>query len=279
MLITTGLMYMLGGGVAHYLGANFLPLEFLLGLLWVISVHVSGYLLLLDFSPDVNLTKKKEIIVLFGKKGISILQLSMLFFSYSGVYISILLVNKKLTIYIGTLILLTILGLVLLAIPPFNLSKRGYLEIGLAIYQGCLIPAIGFFILTNNFHRMLFLIVFPMTLLALAYYIALNFSTFAYDQKVGRKSFVQINTWQRAAPVHHVLLIGAYIFFIFGFGLGIPLSILWIVLLTFPLAGFQIFWLVRIIQGGRPLWKFFNVITASVYGLSAYFIAFSLWTH
>jgi 1,4-dihydroxy-2-naphthoate octaprenyltransferase len=126
---------------------------------------------------------------------------------------------------------------------------------------------------------MLFLIVFPMTLLALAFYIALNFSTFAYDQNIGRKSFVQIYTWQRAAPVHHVLLISAYLFFIFGFGMGIPISILWIILLTLPLAGFQIFWLNRITQGGRPLWSFFNVLSASVYGLSAYLVALTLWTH
>jgi len=279
MLMASILMYALGGGVAHYLGANFLPIDFWLGLLWVMSVHVAGYLLLLNFSPDVNIIKKEEKTVFFGQIRISILQLSLLFFSFSGVYIAILLVNNKLTIYIGTLILLTILGLVIFAIPPFSLSKKGYQEIGLAIYQGCLIPAFGFFLLTNNFHRMLFLIVFPMTLLALAFYIALNFSTFAHDQKVGRKSFVLLFTWQRAAPVHHILLICAYLFFLIGFGLGIPLSILWIALLTLPLACFQIIWLTRIVQGGRPLWPFYNLLSASVYGLSVYFVAFTLWTH
>ena len=277
MLLASTLMYAVGGGVAHYFGADFLPLDFWLGLLWVLSVHIAGYLLILNFSQSTNGKKIVEKKILFSQKKISILQLSILFFSFSGVYLAILLVNQKVTIYIGALILLTILGLVVFAIPPFSLSKKGYQEIGLALFQGCLVPAFGFFILTSTFHRMLFLIVFPMTLLALAFYIALNFSTFAHDQKIGRKSFVQLFSWQRATPIHHGLSISGYLFFLFGYGLGIPLSILWMALITFPLAGFQIFWLQRIVSGGKPVWTFFNVLSASVYGLSAYLIAFTFW--
>jgi len=279
MILASALMFVLGGGVAHYLGADFLPLDFWLGLLWVMSINITGNLLILNFSHPTNSIKKKEINIVFGQKKISILQLAMLFFSFSGVYLAILIVNQKVTIFIGALIALTMLGLVVFAIPPFNLSKKGYQEIGLAIYQGCLIPAFGFFILASNFHRLLFLIVFPMTFLALAFYIALNFSTFANDQKIGRKSFVQLLTWQRASPIHHVMIISGYLFFLFGYGLGIPLSIFRVVLLTIPLAGFQIFWLQRIVQGGKPMWDFFNVLSASVYGLSAYLIAYSLWIH
>jgi len=168
---------------------------------------------------------------------------------------------------------------VMRALGELLLSKKGYQEIGLAIYQGCLIPAFGFYILASNYHRLLFLIVFPMTFLALAFYIALNFSTFAKDQKIGRKSFVQLLTWQCASPIHHVMIISGYLFFLFGYGLGIPVSIFRVVLLTIPLAGFQIFWLQRIVQGGKPMWDFFNVLSASVYGLSAYLIAFTLWIH
>ena len=50
MLIASALMFTLGGGVAHYLGADFVPLDFGLGFLWVMSVQITGYLLILNFS-------------------------------------------------------------------------------------------------------------------------------------------------------------------------------------------------------------------------------------
>jgi 1,4-dihydroxy-2-naphthoate octaprenyltransferase len=272
------IIYFLGGGIAHFLGADFYPLDFWLGIFWIISIHIAGYLLILNFSLPLSGLKKEEIKILLSHKKISILQLSMLFFSVSGVFIAILLKNNELTISIGTLFVLTVLGLLVLAIPPFSMAKKGYQEIALAIFQGCLIPAFGFFLLSNNFHRLLSLIVFPMTLLALAYYIALNFVTYAHDERISRKSFVRKLTWQRAVLAHHVLLFSAYLFFFLGYGRGLPIEILRILLLTLPMAGFQIFWLQRIVRGGRPLWPFFNVLAASVYCLSAYLITLSLWT-
>ncbi len=279
MLAASILMYILGGGVAHYLGADFLSLDFWQGLMWVISVQIAGYLLLLNLNPSTNDLEKRKLTKFFSQKKISILTLSMLLFAVNGVFISILLVNNKVTIYIGILFALTLLGMVALVTPPFDLSKKGYQEIAMAIFQGCLIPAISFFLLFGKFHRMLLLIVFPMTLLALAYYIAINFSTFAQDERKGRMSFIRVITWQRAVPVHHILLISGYFFFFFSYGRGMPANIFWITLLTMPMAGFQIFWLQKIVHGARPVWSFFNLIAASVYNLSAYLIAFTLWTH
>ena len=279
MLAASTLMYILGGGAAHYLGADFLPLEFWLGFIWVICVQIAGYLLLLNFSPVNKGLLDNEIENFFSKKKISILTLSLLLFSISGVFITFLLVNNKVTIYIGSLLVLTLLGLVALVIPPISLSKKGYQEIAIAIFQGCLLPAFSFLLLFGKFHRLLFLIAFPMTFLALAYCIAMNYSTFAMDERIGRVSFVRILTWQRATPVHHLLLISSYLFFLFGYSRGLPAEIFWIALLTMPFAGFQIFWLQRIVQGARPMWPFFNVLSASTLNLSAYLIAFTLWTH
>jgi len=277
ILIATILMYALGGGIAHYLGALFLPFEFLMGLFWVISIQISGFLLTLRPDPAKDKYIRNVNVEKIEKKTATNLQLSRLSLSFSGVYIAILLINNKISVYIGALIIITLLGLILYSIPPFYLSKRGYQEICLVLFQGCLVPAISFFILVNYYHRMLFLILFPMTLLALAYYIALNFSTFAHDQKIDRKTFVQRYTWQRSTPIHHILLISGYLFFLLGLGMGLPQKLIWVSFLTFPLAIYQIYWLIRITRGGRPLLHFFKILAASVYGLTAYLFALTLW--
>jgi 1,4-dihydroxy-2-naphthoate octaprenyltransferase len=187
-------------------------------------------------------------------------------------------VNNKASVYIISLFILNVLGLVVLAAPPVSLAFKGYQELMLSIFQGCLIPAIGFFILRENFHRMLFLIAFPMTLHALALYLAWNFSTFAHDVTVGRMSLIRLISWQSAMPIHHILLLGAYLFFLLGYGRGLPIELIRIILLSIPLGGVLIFWMQKIKRGSRPIWPFYNVLTASVYGLSAYFMTLTLWT-
>lgn len=276
-LATSAIMFMLGGGVAQYLGAEYPPFLFWLGLVWQLSVHIAGFFLLQKFTLFSDEFSLLEIDILSIRYKISILLLSILFLSFTGVFWYFLYLYHKETIYLGALIVITLIGLVVYAVPPINISKKGFQEIGLAIFQGCLAPAFGFFILTNKFHKLLLLIVFPMTLLSLAYYISTNFSSYATDQKKGKSTFVQVSSWQRAAPIHHFLIISCYSFFILGFGFGLPFSILWVTLLTLPLAGLQIFWLNRIVNGGNPFWIFFNVLSASVYGISAYLLTYNFW--
>jgi 1,4-dihydroxy-2-naphthoate octaprenyltransferase len=277
-LIVSALMYVLGGGIAHYLGADFRPIEFWVGLIWIICIHITGYLLIIYFHPPAYLLDDEEVKDWLRQKKALILQLSLFFLTTCGVVVILLLLANKLSMNIGIVFLLTIAGLVGVAIPPFNLALKGYQEITLAIYQGCLIPATGFFLSMNIYHRLLLLITFPMTCLALASYLAANFSTYARDQRTERKSFIRLLTWQKAVPVHHILLSCAYIFFLLGYGRGLPIELLWPALLTLPMAGLQIYWLHRISRGGTPVWPFFNALSASVYGLSAYLMAFTFWT-
>jgi hypothetical protein len=276
-LATSGIMFMLGGGVAHYFGAEYPTFLFWLGLGWQLSVHIAGFFLLQNFTQLSDEINHYEIYVRSSRLKISILFLSILFLSFTGIFWYFLYQYHKVTIYLAALIVITLIGLVVYAVPPINISKKGFQEIGLAIFQGCLAPGLGFFILTNKFHRLLLLIVFPLTLLSLAYYISTNFSSYATDLKRGKLSFVLVSSWRQAAPIHHLLITTCYSLFILGFGLGLPFSIFWVILLTLPLAGLQIFWLNRIIKGGNPFWIFFNVLTASVYGISAYLLAYNLW--
>lgn len=277
ILLISSLMYFVGTGIAHYLGSNFKPVEFWLGLVWVITINISGYLLLLYFSPRSDNSLDNEKIFLKFKKPM-IMQLWILFLFLSCSILIIFVLNNIASLFIILLFILVILGQVGLAVPPLSLAAKGFQEIALSIFQGCLVPAIGFFLLVDNFHRLLFLIAFPMTFHALAVFLAWNFSSFAHDVKVARISLVRLLTWQIAIPIHQILLFGAYLFFVLGYWRGLPVELLRIALLTIPFAGFLIFWVQKIKRGGKPLWPFFNVLSASIYGLSAYLIALTLWT-
>jgi hypothetical protein len=59
--------------------------------------------------------------------------------------------------------------------------------------------------------------------------------------------------------------------------LGFPWGLVWPVFLVLPFASIQIIWIQRIARGGRALWKFIVPLAATVFGLTAYLLALTLW--
>ena len=176
-------------------------------------------------------------------------------------------------------LILIFLFMVAYAIPPTRLSESGFGELVLAIYFATLIPALSFLLQTDGYHRLLPMSTFPLTLLALAYLLLLDFPTFASDQKMERRTLLTRLTWQRAIPIHHLLVLTAFLLFAAAPILGFPWGVFWPVFLALPFAGFQIFWLQRIANGGRTLWGFITNLGAAVFGLTVYLLTFTFWIH
>jgi 1,4-dihydroxy-2-naphthoate octaprenyltransferase len=277
ILLISMIMYFLGGGLAHYYGADYNQVDYWLGLLWIICVLNAGFLLITYFSAASDFDQEKEFLNWYHTNRKLLLQLAFFFLTICGFIIVLLIINNKMTFNLGFIFTTTIIGFNIMTISPFSRSNRGYQEILMAIYVGCLIPSTSFFILNPEYHKGLLFITFPLTCIALVSFLAYDFSTFARDQTIDRKTFLRTLTWQTAIPVHNSLLIGSYIFFASGYIFGFPISFIWPALLTLPLACLQIYWLYRISRGGRPIWKFFNVLITSVFGLTAYFITFTFW--
>jgi 1,4-dihydroxy-2-naphthoate octaprenyltransferase len=152
---------------------------------------------------------------------------------------------------------------------------RGFGELTLAAHIAYIIPSIGFILQFRENHRLLVLIVVPLTALALAYFLILNFTAFEDDQKYRRATLLRQLTWERAVPLHHGLIAFAYICFGFAFIFGF--SILWTSLLTLPFALLQIVLLRQIALGGKPNWKLLSVTALAVFGLTTYFITLNFW--
>jgi 1,4-dihydroxy-2-naphthoate octaprenyltransferase len=208
----TGMMYVLGSGIAHYLGAEFKILQFLLGITWVMCIQIAGYILMIYFKPTGNLADEANLLQLFKNKPKLLLPIVSLFFITAAVVVVILLINQQFTINLGIILMMIVLGLVFYVMPPFMLAFNGYREVFLAIFQGGFVPILGFLVQSNVYHRLLLLITFPITLIALATHLAMSFSTYAADLNLEQKTFLRLFSWQRTIILHHVLLITAYAF-------------------------------------------------------------------
>jgi 1,4-dihydroxy-2-naphthoate octaprenyltransferase len=146
-----------------------------------------------------------------------------------------------------------------------------------AVVLGTFIPALAFFIQYGGFHRLLPFATFPVTLLALACMLVNDFPTFITDEKYGRSSMLIRLTWQRAIPIHHLLVLLSFLFFACAPLLGFPWRVVWPVFLALPFALAEIIWLQRIAWGGRALWKFFIPFSAAVFGLTVYLLGLTFW--
>jgi len=180
---------------------------------------------------------------------------------------------------------LSIIALILLVVslflalfhsmPPLALARRGLGELVSAAHLAYVIPSIGFALQYKNNHPLLILVTLPLTLLALAYFLILNFPTFAEDQKYERATLLHWLTWERAVPLHHALITLAYV--TLAIALALRFFVLWVGLLTLPFGILQILLLRQISLGAKPNWKLLSSTALAVFGFTAYFISLNFW--
>ncbi len=276
-LLFAALTYILGVGLARYLGDSFHAMPFWLGLLGVLLAQAVMSLLGEVFRPDADPITPDETI---GER--KSLREAMLYFSVSAlavlaVIIFLLYLNRSVSpsalLFIGLSLFLTIFY----GVPPVRLFNLGFGELTVAVHLAYIIPSIGFLLQAENYHRLLGMIVFPLSLLACACFLVLDFPTFAQDQKYNRRTLLVRLGWERAVPLHNVLVIAAYLAFLSAPAFGFSLTVLWPAFLTLPFAVLQSLSLRNIELGGRPIWNLLIATAIAVFGLTAYFLTLIFW--
>lgn len=121
--------------------------------------------------------------------------------------------NFTLTLPTFYFLLASIVLVLLYSIPPFHFVNRGFGELFLAIHIGYIVPSIAFLLQAGENSRLLTALLIPLTVLALAYFLVVNFTTFLDDQKYERGTLLRFLTWERAIPLHHGIIIFAYLMF------------------------------------------------------------------
>jgi len=275
-LLLAALTYFLGTSIANYLGKPFRTDSFWLGLTAVILAQASMNLLAEVFRPlheaIVDGETPKQRLTLRNHA----LYTSIAALTASAVIAFILYNNNHLSIPAFLFLLLSLLLVLSHAIPPFRMINRGFGEFLLAVHLAYVIPSIGYILQTDETHRFL-LITIPLTFLAFAYFIVMDFPSFAGDSKFGRSTLLTRLGYERVVPLHHLFVLFAYLFFVIIPAFGVSLSLFWPAFLTLPFALFQIFQLRNLALGAPVNWTLLTVTALSVFGLTAYFLSLTFW--
>jgi 1,4-dihydroxy-2-naphthoate octaprenyltransferase len=276
-LLLALLTYGLGLGLARYLGASLLPAPQFLGGFIVVFLLTASSLLTAYFRPF-----NEPLVVDEARREREDLRSLLLIVSLILLGVTAILVfmlQRGGFLHLDTFLLLA--GLLLLAlanaVPPVRLVNRGLGELSLSILIASLTPTFAFLLQAESLHRLLTLFTFPLFLLAIAYFLALNFPAYADDLKYERRSLLASLGWERAVPIHNSLLVLAYLFLAVIPFLGAPFSLVWPALLTLPLAAWQVFTLRGIAEGAKPLWPLFITLATAILGLTAYLLTLTFW--
>ena len=269
--------YGLGLGLARYLGATLLPEPQFLGGIIVLFVLAASSLLTEYFRPFNEPIIPGETPGEREEFRSLLLVVSLTFLAVVGILVFLLQRGG----FLGVDTSLLLAGFILLAlanaVPPVRLVNRGLGELSLSILIANFTPTFAYLLHSHNIHRLLTLFTFPLFLIALSYFIAINFPAYADDLKYERRSLLMSLGWQRAVPIHNGLLIVAYLFLTAVPFTGVPFGLVWPALLTLPLAAWQIFTLRNIADGAKPLWPVFIATATAIFGLTAYLITLAFW--
>ncbi|HLO33015.1 MAG TPA: UbiA family prenyltransferase [Anaerolineales bacterium] len=275
-LLLAALTYFLGASIANYLGKPFRTDSFWLGLIAVLLAQASMNLLAEVFRPynepilD-NETRKDRITLRNNALYVSIAALAA-----DAVIAFLLYQNGHLSVAVFFFLLLSLILILSYSIPPFRFINRGFGEFVLAAHLAYVIPSIAYILQSDETHRFL-LITIPLTFLAFAYFIVMDFPSFASDTKYNRSTLLTRLSWERAVPLHHLFVLLTYLFFLASPIFGLSLSLLWPAFLTLPFALFQIFQLRNLALGAPTHWTLLTATALSVFGLTVYFLSLTFW--
>lgn len=276
-LLLAALTYLLGSSIPAYLGKPFQPLPFMLGLAFALLMQTSMSFLREVFRPhnepliEGETPQKKETL------RNNLLYIAIGTTATAAVFAFLIHLTFTLTLPTFYFLLSSLILTLIYAIPPFHLVNRGFGELILAVHLGYVIPSIAFLVQTSETSRLLPTILLPITTLALAYFLLVNFTTFPEDQKYERGTLLRRLTWERAVPLHHSLIAFAYITFALAPLFGFAFNLIAPAFLTLPFAVFQIHQLQSIANGNPPNWRLLTATALAVFGLTTYFLTLTFW--
>lgn len=275
-LLLSTLTYSFGAGLADYLGKSFRTESLWLGLIIVLLLQITTNLL-----PEVYRPQNEPLLENETRQDRLRLRNNALYVSMAALAsiatLAYILYNASLLPPASFFYLAFSLLLILVhAIPPFRLLNRGFGEILLAVQLAYVFPSIAFTLQATATHPFLALTI-PLTFLAFAYFIILDFQAFAQDQKYDRQTFLTRLGWERVVPLHHIFVLFAYVFLLAMPAMNLTLNLLAPGFLTFPFALYQVLQLRSIALGARPNWMLLNATALGVFGLTTYFLALTFW--
>jgi len=133
------------------------------------------------------------------------------------------------------------------------------------------------FLQTNSSPKYLLFAILPLSTLLFTRELGLSLEFFGRVQNDNRQIFNGTIGWQAGTRIHNFGIFTALILMcIFGLE-GQPWKITWPVLLAAPIGLVEVWLVVRITEGAKPLWKMLSLAANALGILPAYFLLLAIW--
>ena len=280
------MLYLLGIGVAVYLGESIDRSLFAVGLLWAVFLQLSTHYLneYYNYSEDnanpnttpfsggsgalgaENLQPRTALIA-----GLSCLAVVA---SLSVVLFSQFEPNLTTVFIMG----LAFLGSFFYSVPPIRLERSGYGELTTSVLVAFLLPSFSYALQFGEIHVFVAMSAIPLTMIHLAMMLVFELPDYAVDMKFGKQTLMVRLGWKNGITLHHIVLLCGYLLLIAELFLGLPLVIVLHAFISLPFAAFQVWQIYRISRGAAPDWAALTLNALATFGAMVYFMTFAYWT-
>ena len=279
-MVCATLMFFLGSAIANFLGRKLSWSLFSIGLFLITAIQLSDSIIsvfiqssmvkLRNDNKQQNKKADRKLILLAGL---------VIILTLDAVLIVLLSQTQQLNLTAWVLLLIILIVSILRSSPVVNNMISPYSEIIEGILIVGLVPAFSLVLQTNELHRLLMTSTIPLLFVYFASRLASGFSLYAQDLKAAKRSMLIVIGWQRGIFLHNLFLLLGFLALGFATLFGLPWAIVWPVLLTLPLALFQIWQLLRISQGGKPNWRLLKISAHTLFGVTSYMLIFAFITN
>ena len=266
---------LLGLSISHYLGNESQWSGFWNGLLFFLCILIGakliGKYLQIQTPPySKEIKKKQETIFITLMSGVAFIAISI-------IPLVSLIINHFINPINILFISLGIFVIGMIEIFPSQTSQWGMEEFFKAFLHANIIPAFAFSLQVSLYHRLVFLLTFPLFFLYLAFFIVENISSI-YDLKnESPGSLIKKIGSFAVLRLHNLSLLMGYLFLLAGTFFELPWKLIWPALMTIPIVLIQIWQVNQILSGRKPNMMVLKFTAASIALFTAYFSILSLW--
>jgi 1,4-dihydroxy-2-naphthoate octaprenyltransferase len=275
MYLAAVLFYLLGAGIARFLGEPFRVGEFWFGMLYVVLIFGSGFLLQEYFDPRTLEEATRSENDLRRHRQVLLASLSLL---AGGGLSAYLLFLSPTTGMIAKLFLgFIFIAILLYSVPPIRLAGRGYGELTLVLVIANIVTALAYSVQSGSLHNMLIMVSLPLTFFLFAMVISTGMIGYLNTMLSGEKNLLILLGWKLAMDIHDWLILGGYLLLGLAYFRGLAWNLVWPAFIALPVFILTIVEIHRIKAGIKPRWALLTFSGYAGPGLLLYTLLFTLW--
>jgi 1,4-dihydroxy-2-naphthoate octaprenyltransferase len=285
-LLTALALYLLGAGLAHYLGARFEIGLFSLGLVWL-ALFLEGFFFLGDylqapFQESVFPLQPADRIPGEARdpgSGLVLLYSALGLLTGTAALTAALVVNSLLTAPAYGLMALYFSLMGALIVPGLQLDRTGLGEFAVSLCLVVFPPALAFLPQYGGFHRYLLMAVFPLFPLHLALILSLRLRSYAEDLQAMRRTLLVRTGWKKGVFLHNLLVLSGFLLFGSAVLFGLPLRIAGPVFSALIPAAYLVWYYSGLERGAPARWPLIITLALVVFTLPVYLLLFAAWIY